>query len=316
LTSHLAVAALLALAAQPARGSSTLDRAGYVAELNRVAAEVSSSTAEQAAATAAGVPDRWIVDLGGQVVTVDMTWLDAEVTAGTANRDRWLAIRDGIRRRLTTLRDDASESDIADEQKPDAALESVLARPEFQRSATSGWLERQRRQLGAWILDKLNAITGSRIGSRAFAIALAWTASLLALGVLSLWLVRALTSRSRATELDLGVAVRRAPAREWALRALAAARDGNMREAVRCAYHAAINRLDEEGTWTVDESRTPREYLRLVAAGDPRHSALSELTRQFEQIWYGHRPGTADDAQRVAAHLERLGCVRASDRAI
>jgi hypothetical protein len=129
--------------------------------------------------------------------------------------------------------------------------------------------------------------------------------------------VTTLTRRSNAAALELAAAApRRAAAREWALRAMTAARAGDVREAVRCGYHAVVSRLDEQGAWRMDESRTPREYLALLPAGDPRSAALAELTGQFEQIWYGRRQPTGDDARRVADYLERLGCLHAADRAI
>jgi hypothetical protein len=50
------------------------------------------------------------------------------------------------------------------------------------------------------------------------------------------------------------------------LRALAAARGGEARDAVRAAFNAALLRLEEEGVWRADESRTPREHLQLLDA--------------------------------------------------
>jgi hypothetical protein len=146
---------------------------------------------------------------------------------------------------------------------------------------------------------------------------LAWTISVLALIALTVWLVGALTRRSLAASLELGRApIKRPPAREWALRALAAARSGDMREAVRCAYHAALSRLEEQGIWQVDESRTPREYLRLLRADDPRRTIVTDLTRQFEQVWYGGRAAGAEATAQLTAHLEHLGCLRGHERAI
>jgi hypothetical protein len=126
-----------------------------------------------------------------------------------------------------------------------------------------------------------------------------------------------MTRRTRAAVLALGpLVLTREPAREWARRAVAAAAAGDFRESIRCGYHAALARLEEQGTWQVDESRTPREYVRLLHGDDPRLPALSDLTRQFELTWYGRRTATDDDARRLFAHLERLGCLRAAQRAI
>ncbi len=76
-------------------------------------------------------------------------------------------------------------------------------------------------------------------------------------------------------------------ARTWAARARAAAAAGDAREAVRCAYHAVLHRLDEDGAWTIAEARTPREYMRLLPAADRRQPAVSFVARLFEGTWYG-----------------------------
>jgi hypothetical protein len=65
----------------------------------------------------------------------------------------------------------------------------------------------------------------------------------------------------------------------------------------------------------VDDARTPREYLPLLRANDSHRPLLVDLTRRFEHIWYGNRPVQPDDASRVTAHLEELGCLRPGERA-
>ena len=49
-----------------------------------------------------------------------------------------------------------------------------------------------------------------------------------------------------------------------------------------------------------------------VVVGDD----LLDLTQRFERIWYGNRPVADDDASRVTAHLEELGCLRPGERVI
>jgi Domain of unknown function (DUF4129) len=218
---------------------------------------------------------------------------------------------------ITPLDADAAQDDGSRGSEIDAVLRDVLSRREFQRSATSVWLESLRKQVGDWMMSVMRRLAGSGLGSRTAAVAIAWAASLLALAALALWLVEMLMRRSRADSLGLGpIAPPRAAAREWAQRAMAAAKAGDFRGAVRFAYHAALCRLEEQGAWRVDDSRTPREYVRLLRADDPRLSVVSDLTRQFEQVWYGRRIPTDDDARLLTAHLERLGCLRAPDRAI
>ena len=58
--------------------------------------------------------------------------------------------------------------------------------------------------------------------------------------------------------------------------------------------------------WPADRARTPREYLALVAAEDPRHAGLASLTGSFERTWYGGRAAAESDylkAEELAASL-------------
>jgi hypothetical protein len=96
-----------------------------------------------------------------------------------------------------------------------------------------------------------------------------------------------------------------ASARDWQLwleDARAAAAAGLWREAIHFVYWAAISRLESKRLWPADRARTPREYLALVAAEDPRKPRLASLTRSFERIWYGGRPAAESD-YRTAEQL-------------
>jgi hypothetical protein len=95
-----------------------------------------------------------------------------------------------------------------------------------------------------------------------------------------------------------GPAADAASARDWQLwladtRRAAAA--GQWREAIHFVYWAAISRLESKRLWPADRARTPREYLSLVAAEDPRKPGLATLTRSFERTWYGGRAAGESD---------------------
>ena len=91
-------------------------------------------------------------------------------------------------------------------------------------------------------------------------------------------------------------------ARDWQLwleDARRAAAAGQWREAVHFVYWASISRLESRRLWPADRARTPREYLALVAPGDPRKAGLTALTGSFEHIWYGGRPAGESDYKRA-----------------
>jgi hypothetical protein len=100
-----------------------------------------------------------------------------------------------------------------------------------------------------------------------------------------------------------------ASARDWQLwleDARKAAARGQWREAIHFLYWASISRLESRRLWPADRARTPREYLALVAAEDPRKAGLATLTGSFERIWYGGRAAGESDyrnAEQLAAAL-------------
>jgi hypothetical protein len=115
--------------------------------------------------------------------------------------------------------------------------------------------------------------------------------------------------RIRLTPESDGPAAGAASARDWQLW-LADARKadaaGLWREAIHFVYWAAISRLESKRLWPADRARTPREYLALVAAEDPRRAGLSTLTGSFERTWYGGRAAGESDyrkAEELAAGL-------------
>lgn len=145
----------------------------------------------------------------------------------------------------------------------------------------------------------------------------AWIGRLIVWGfilVVSVGLVWGLLQMERRWRIRLvpdgdGPAAGAASARDWQLwlgDASKAAAAGEWREAIHCIYWASISRLESRRLWPADRARTPREYLALVAAEDPRKTGLAKLTGSFERIWYGGRPAAEGDyrkAEKLAAGL-------------
>ena len=106
-----------------------------------------------------------------------------------------------------------------------------------------------------------------------------------------------------------GPAAGAASARDWQLwlaDARRAAAGGEWRDAIHFVYWAAISRLESKRLWPADRARTPREYLALVTAEDPRRAGLATLTGSFERTWYGGRTAGESDylqAEKLADGL-------------
>lgn len=119
--------------------------------------------------------------------------------------------------------------------------------------------------------------------------------------------------RLRLVPDGLGMAAGAPSARGWELwwsDAESAARQAQWREAVHFVYWASIARLEQMRLWPADKARTPREYLRLLKADDPRRAGLLQLTRSFERTWYGGRDAdesACQNAMSVARALMEAG---------
>jgi hypothetical protein len=188
-------------------------------------------------------------------------------------------------------------------------IAAILAHREYRGvTETSAW---QRFQ--EWLENLLASLFGRLIG---FGSRSPWIAFLLrallvgSLCVALVWALIRLERRSRVRLIPQAHPGDAAPsARQWQLwleDAQRMATQGQWREAIHFLYWAAISRLESKRIWPADRARTPREYLRLLPAADPRRESLTGLTRSFETTWYGGREAGAADfeaARHMAAGL-------------
>jgi Domain of unknown function (DUF4129) len=319
----LVLAAHLPLQAQaPIPHHAPLSLGTYIAELDRLSAFLTNATPVDAEKISAGIAPRWVVDTGSDRVAVDTRWLVSGLREATMAGDAWNANRERLRRRLLEMRTHATAVSATGTSDPShqvvrAAVQNVLAREEFQQTAGARWREQLQQRFGKWIQSIASGLGLGGFGGRRLAIAVAWVAAMAALAGLAFWLTRALVAGSRSVSFGLARSERnRLSARDWALRAIAALQGGDAREGIRLAYNGALRRMEEQGVWRLDQSRTPREYLRMLRPDDGRGAPVTELTELFEQVWYGNRPIAEDASHRVSANLERLGCLQPGDRPI
>jgi hypothetical protein len=252
---------------------------------------------------------------GGRVVIAPADWIHRDVAAASAAPRDWTARRATLSRRIAAVRRDAAAWAAAPTRpgggEARAALDAILAEAEFRGAGHETWRTSVGRHIREWIDAKLQALAGRRLAWEFVGRLLAWAAALGALVTLAVAAWR--LQWSRTVPLSLESAPPRLTSHEWAARARTAIAAGDRREAVRCAYHAALFRLEELGAWRVDPTRTPREYLSLLPREDARRGIVGDLTRDFERAWYG---GDTPDTHGLAAQLEGLGCHASSDRAI
>ena len=318
----IAVALLLPASARSGQPpAAEMDAPAYVAMLQQLADQVrATESAADAASLAHGLPPAWTVRSGTDRFTVPATPIVDALTATSTPQSSWAGVRDAAVARIDALREEASPlARAGSPPRPHlrGALADVLAAPEFRgRQRYAGLMElvdRFKRWLRSWLPDmRPGAAVVPILRYATWAIAAAAF-------VLLAWLTwRLLRGASRDTAARPRAARGAEPidARAWAARARTAAAAGDAREAIRCAYHAVLHRLDEEGAWTIAEARTPREYMQLLPAADRRQPAVSFVARLFEGTWYGGAEPAIDDARMAVRHLGELGCDAQADPAI
>jgi hypothetical protein len=192
-----------------------------------------------------------------------------------------------------------------------AALQRVLADPEFAGLHSQSAMQQAWTHIVEWFARILQRLGLGRVAQAATAETVAWVMALVALGALLGWLTRVLRGARARPRLSLrpgDSTMQTLSARAWARRAAAAP---DPRETVRCAYRAAMCRLEEEGVWRIDDARTPREYLRLLPDEHRRRRPVVDVARRFEEIWFGAREATDDDRRSLLGRLEELECLPA-----
>ncbi len=189
------------------------------------------------------------------------------------------------------------------------SLNAILAHREYRGITESTPRERLTEWLVNWA-DKLLAKL-IQFGSHSPWIAFALRALLIvSICVGFAWALIRIERRSRIRLAPEPIAVSGAPStREWQLwlaDAHTMAAQDLWREAIHFLYWAAIARLESRHMWPTDRARTPREYLRLLPAADPRRANLITLTHAFERTWYGGHEAASSDfdaALKLAAAL-------------
>lgn len=305
------VAAIIACAAPVLSAQSASD---LTAELARLRTAVGSASLEELPGIAASIPSAWTVTADGQRIDVSSAWITDALEEARKKPGEWPARRAALSTRLDAIAQEIARVSGSADAPPDmdrsrAAAATILARDEFQRNPSENALANLRRRITEWLVSVWDRYVGNRFGTERVASVVAWITALSALVALSWWLIASLLRSTDRSGLSLTApAARRTSARAWAQQAAAAA---DPRETVRCAYRAAVATLEEEGTLRHDDARTPREHLRLLPAEHRRRPLFADVSRRFEDVWFGARTPTVDDTRAMLVRLQELGWLRA-----
>jgi hypothetical protein len=296
----------------PPSSARAYDIASFLAELHRLAAVLKKNpSTNEMVALRDSLPRRWTVSTPEFTCSVSSEPLRNQLTSLSPSKALvWV--------NHLAAEVQSSSSPHAASPQARSELDRILARPEFAAVRPPSAWDLLRERIAAWVWNMLlwlfSGLERHPIGGKI----LFWLILLGVAGWIALGLFRFLASRDLTAALPPSAPL---PAsrtwQEWVRAAREAAGRGDFREAVHSAYWAGIARLEDEGVVPQDRTKTPREYLRLVAEPHPGELApqlaprepLAGLTSRLERVWYANRGASPEDFHESLRQLEALGCL-------
>jgi hypothetical protein len=304
------VAGSRAPAAAPANAA--LDPASFISEIHSLKAALQQKKSPQKiAAFRDSLPSGWTVATPERTYSVSSQPLRNQLTP--QSREKALAWMDHLAEEI----DSYSAARPGNSPTARAELDRILAQSEFAAVHQPSTWDLFRQRVSAWLLRLLERLF---MNMGRYPIAGKFIFWLVVVGgvlCIALFLFRFLVSRDRLDSLPPSSSTITSRSwQEWIRASREAAARGDFREAVHSAYWAGIVRLEDTGFLPKDRSKTPREYLRLVAAplpgelsSRPAHrEPLAALTSRLERVWYANRGAGPEDFQESLRQLEALGC--------
>ncbi|SEG47359.1 protein of unknown function [Bryocella elongata] len=223
----------------------------------------------------------------------------------------------GATARLDELESEAKAPATAPPAESNARrqVDAILARPEFQHVKGTSWMDRFAARFWQAINSLFNGVGKVGRSTPWIGPLLEWVFFLGAAAGLAFVMLRALAQQRLQVKLSAGSSAHAAiwdrESTDWAEHAEKCAAAHNWREALHGLYWAAILNLESRRMWRHDPSRTPREYVRLLAPGSEQREALAKLTRIFERAWYGLESSNGEEYREARALYERLATASA-----
>jgi hypothetical protein len=187
-------------------------------------------------------------------------------------------------------------------------LDEILSAREFDGVRGPNALELLKQRVLAWIRKLLRKVNPKIPDVEDLGQWFVWGVIALAAAVAGVWLYRVSQQNIGGNREIIPFMPSSRNWREWLADARARAAHGEWREAIHFGFWAAVSRLESEGVWPPDKTRTPREYLNAIPGSSLSKEPFAAITRKFEASWYGSRSTTEADFAQFASQLERLGC--------
>ncbi|HJZ67413.1 MAG TPA: DUF4129 domain-containing protein [Blastocatellia bacterium] len=266
------------------------------------------------------------IEYEGQEVTVDNTWLYVLLDSYVAERDRQqqIARLNEVGGRLRALDEHLKRAEAlaaGETANPRDKIREILSRPAYQPE--------RETVVGAFVKNVLRKVRGfvgeiylalQRLLEKIFGVGGqgGWIPKVLLFVVLAAAVVVVVRmamrirvprdKRKKKTRVILGEEVAAdGTSRELADVALAAARAGDFRGAVRKLYVSLLYELSERNLIELEESATNHEYLSKVSRFSRLVGPMRYLTDRFDYVWYGMFPSSEEDfAAYLASYLEAM----------
>jgi hypothetical protein len=297
-------------AAAPARAA--LDPASFAVEVHGLKAALQEKKSPQEiAAFRDSLPSSWTVATPERTYSISSQPLRNQLTP--QSREKALAWMDHLAEEI----DNYSAARPGNSPTARAELDRILAQSEFAAVHQPSSWDLFRQRLSAWLLRLLERLFMNMGRHPIAGKFIFWLVVVGGVLCIALFLFRFLVSRDRLDSLQPSSSIIASRSwQEWIRASREAAARGDFREAVHSAYWAGIVRLEDTGFLPKDRTKTPREYLRLIAAplpgelsSRPAHrEPLTALTSRLERVWYANRGAGPDDFQESLRQLEALGC--------
>jgi uncharacterized protein DUF4129 len=271
-----------------------------------------ASTPQKAHAFRDSLPETLTVQSARGDISVDLGFLrDALNHFLTATAEAKPNILANAGLRLKAMRAEAALYEQPDHSDDTTRkrLDEILSAREFDQVRGPTALDLLKQRFWAWIGKFFRKLSPKIPNIEDLGQWFVWGMIALAAAIAGIWLYR-------VSQQNMGTGKREiipfTPSsrnwREWLADARARAARGEWRDAVHFGFWAAVSRMESDGVWPPDKTRTPREYLNAIPVSSLSKEPFAMVTRKFEASWYGSRPTTEADFAQFAAQLERLGC--------
>lgn len=265
-------------------------------------------------------------------IEVSFQWLHAELDAfdKTSDLQEQALILTEIEERLTTLawshdqvQTSAAKALSKDEEKQ--KLNEILSREEFQKPEPpkESLLEQWLMKIGDWISSffpkRAPSAETPSIGSITSILQIGLIVIVLAIVAFGIYKLAPLLfpalkrkrKEKRSDRVILGEVIEAdRSASSLFAEAEDLARNGELRDAIRKGYIAALCELSDKKVIGLARHKTNRDYLKDVRKNAELHSNLKGMTASFEDHWYGSAPGAqsawAEFRQRYSEAIKSI----------